>query len=248
MAVKLYTPPRLPGLSSLLIRIGIVLALLATSTFIVYFEGGLIDSHTGKHPDFLDCVYFVLITITTVGYGDKYPVTWEGQLVAAILISAGVVTVILLGAPMPCVFSQVAIDSMVSTGEAGGVDIQAGSGPCFLCAVYCPGVGQRIVFLVNCLGGSRDHLAGKYFILVQSEVHCGRSIRPAVDGNREFTGGGHVVHVSDCYFNCMVSDIPSGSTEFEFRTVVGYGGSVDCPGISQGIAIGVGSLGCEDNG
>ncbi len=87
MAVKLYTPARLPGLPSLLVRIGVVFALLAASTLIVYFEGGLVDSHTGRHPELLDCVYFVLITITTVGYGDIVPVDTPSRLVDALVLT-----------------------------------------------------------------------------------------------------------------------------------------------------------------
>jgi voltage-gated potassium channel len=30
------------------------------------------------------------VTITTVGYGDKFPVTTEGRLIAALLMTAGV--------------------------------------------------------------------------------------------------------------------------------------------------------------
>jgi hypothetical protein len=30
------------------------------------------------------------VTITTVGYGDKYPVTFEGRIIAALLMTAGV--------------------------------------------------------------------------------------------------------------------------------------------------------------
>ena len=37
-----------------------------------------------------DALWWSFVTITTVGYGDKYPVTWEGQIVAAILMTAGV--------------------------------------------------------------------------------------------------------------------------------------------------------------
>ncbi len=87
MAVKLYTPQRLPGLPSLLVRIGIVFALLAVSTLIVYFEGGLVDAQTGEHPHFLDCIYFVLITITTVGYGDIVPVETFSRLVDALVLT-----------------------------------------------------------------------------------------------------------------------------------------------------------------
>lgn len=37
-----------------------------------------------------DAVWWSYVTITTVGYGDKYPVTTEGRIIAAILMTVGV--------------------------------------------------------------------------------------------------------------------------------------------------------------
>jgi voltage-gated potassium channel len=37
-----------------------------------------------------DALWWAIVTVTTVGYGDKYPVTSEGRVVAAILMAAGV--------------------------------------------------------------------------------------------------------------------------------------------------------------
>jgi voltage-gated potassium channel len=37
-----------------------------------------------------DALWWAYSTITTVGYGDKYPVTTEGRLIASILMTAGV--------------------------------------------------------------------------------------------------------------------------------------------------------------
>jgi voltage-gated potassium channel len=37
-----------------------------------------------------DAIWWAYVTITTVGYGDKYPVTTEGRIVAVILMTAGV--------------------------------------------------------------------------------------------------------------------------------------------------------------
>ena len=37
-----------------------------------------------------DAVWWSIVTITTVGYGDKYPITTEGRLIAAALMVAGV--------------------------------------------------------------------------------------------------------------------------------------------------------------
>ena len=37
-----------------------------------------------------DAVWWAYVTMTTVGYGDKYPVTTEGRIIAAILMTVGV--------------------------------------------------------------------------------------------------------------------------------------------------------------
>jgi len=37
-----------------------------------------------------DALWWAFVTITTVGYGDFYPVTFEGRIIAAILMTAGV--------------------------------------------------------------------------------------------------------------------------------------------------------------
>jgi voltage-gated potassium channel len=37
-----------------------------------------------------DAIWWSYVTITTVGYGDKFPVTTEGRIIAAILITCGV--------------------------------------------------------------------------------------------------------------------------------------------------------------
>lgn len=37
-----------------------------------------------------DAIWWAYVTITTVGYGDRYPVTTEGRLIAVILMTAGV--------------------------------------------------------------------------------------------------------------------------------------------------------------
>ena len=37
-----------------------------------------------------DAIWWAYVTITTVGYGDKYPVTTEGRIIAAVLMTVGV--------------------------------------------------------------------------------------------------------------------------------------------------------------
>lgn len=37
-----------------------------------------------------DAIWWSIVTITTVGYGDRYPITGEGRVIAALLMTAGV--------------------------------------------------------------------------------------------------------------------------------------------------------------
>ena len=48
------------------------------------------DAPDSSITTFGDALWWVLTTITTVGYGDRYPVTTEGRLVAAALMLAGI--------------------------------------------------------------------------------------------------------------------------------------------------------------
>jgi voltage-gated potassium channel len=48
------------------------------------------DAPAASITTFGDALWWVLTTITTVGYGDRYPVTVEGRLVAAGLMIAGI--------------------------------------------------------------------------------------------------------------------------------------------------------------
>lgn len=54
---------------------------------IVWLEGGLKDHTTGEAPSFSGCLYFVVITITTVGYGDITPVTVTARYMDILLLT-----------------------------------------------------------------------------------------------------------------------------------------------------------------
>jgi len=73
--------------STLLAATLLALALIvASSTAILHFEkGGEANIRTAENA-----VWWAFATITTVGYGEFYPVTTEGRLVAAMLMTAGV--------------------------------------------------------------------------------------------------------------------------------------------------------------
>lgn len=65
--------------------VSIVLISVA-SISILHFE--ITGDSNIKTPE--DAFWWAIVTITTVGYGDKYPVTTEGRIVAAILMAAGI--------------------------------------------------------------------------------------------------------------------------------------------------------------
>jgi voltage-gated potassium channel len=73
-------------------RVGVY---LASSVVLIVFMGSLaiLDAERGgKGPiqTFGDALWWALATITTVGYGDMYPVTAEGRFVAAGLMFCGI--------------------------------------------------------------------------------------------------------------------------------------------------------------
>ncbi len=63
---------------------GIIFLLLVSSSLILVFEP---DS---RFQGFIDALWWSIVTITTVGYGDKYPVTIGGRIIAIILMLTGI--------------------------------------------------------------------------------------------------------------------------------------------------------------
>jgi voltage-gated potassium channel len=75
-------------IESVLLATGLVTIVLLTigSVSILLFEGGEGSNiKTGS-----DALWWAFVTITTVGYGDYYPVTAAGRIVAAILMIGGI--------------------------------------------------------------------------------------------------------------------------------------------------------------
>ena len=57
-----------------------------SSISVLHFE----STANGNIKTAQDAVWWAVVTITTVGYGDRYPVTAEGRVVATVLMIAGV--------------------------------------------------------------------------------------------------------------------------------------------------------------
>jgi len=65
----------------------VTILLVVTGSVAVYHFETAADGNI-RSPD--DAIWWALMTITTVGYGDRYPVTSEGRVVAVVLMFAGV--------------------------------------------------------------------------------------------------------------------------------------------------------------
>lgn len=63
-----------------------ILMIIFSSIAILQME----DTADGNIKTAEDALWWAYVTITTVGYGDKYPVTIEGKIIAAALMTAGV--------------------------------------------------------------------------------------------------------------------------------------------------------------
>ncbi len=72
---------------TLLVRAGVAAGLLTVAFMLLWFDrDGLRDNLDG-HISFTDTLYFTMITITTVGYGDIVPVSDRARLIDAFLIT-----------------------------------------------------------------------------------------------------------------------------------------------------------------
>lgn len=72
---------------TLLVRSGLALGLLAAAFCLLWFDrDGLTDNIDG-HLSFADVLYFTMITVTTVGYGDIVPVTERARLIDAFFLT-----------------------------------------------------------------------------------------------------------------------------------------------------------------
>ena len=85
--LTLYRKSDTPAWASLLFRVGFAFALIGVALAIFWFDrDGLRDNSDGT-VTFLDVLYFTIITITSVGYGDIVPVTTQARMIDSFLVT-----------------------------------------------------------------------------------------------------------------------------------------------------------------
>jgi voltage-gated potassium channel len=105
-----------------LFRVLIVVAgtLIIGAWLVLLFEENAKGSNIHDYPDAL---WWAIVTVTTVGYGDRYPVTEGGRIVAAILMLVGIGLIGVLTATVASVFIKEHTDANKEEFKKGHADL-----------------------------------------------------------------------------------------------------------------------------
>ena len=68
-----------------------IVVIAASSILVLHSESGAGAEANIRSAE--DAIWWSIVTLTTVGYGDRYPVTTEGRLIAVVLMMAGVAVI-----------------------------------------------------------------------------------------------------------------------------------------------------------
>jgi voltage-gated potassium channel len=106
-----------PAVKRLLQRLGVPALLVGVSALVA---AAIVERAEGPpdFPSYGDAVWWAMVTVTTVGYGDAVPVTTEGRVAAVMLMLVGVVLLGTVAASLASFFSE-------RSGK-GGVDAAGG--------------------------------------------------------------------------------------------------------------------------
>ncbi|ALA58291.1 potassium channel family protein [Nitrospira moscoviensis] len=83
----LFTRADLKPGRTLLFRIALVLALFALVFLVLWLERDGLKDNQDDHMTAVDVLYFAMVTVTTVGYGDIVPVTPRARLLDAVFVT-----------------------------------------------------------------------------------------------------------------------------------------------------------------
>jgi len=72
---------------ALALRAGAAISLIVVAFLLLWFDRDGLKDNIDDHLSFTDVIYFTMITITTVGYGDIVPVSERARLIDAFLIT-----------------------------------------------------------------------------------------------------------------------------------------------------------------
>jgi voltage-gated potassium channel len=83
----LFTPEELRPGRTILVRVGLLLGVLLVVFLVLLADRNGLRDHADGYVSVLDVLYFTMVTITTVGYGDIVPVTPEARLIDSLFLT-----------------------------------------------------------------------------------------------------------------------------------------------------------------
>lgn len=86
-----------PKILTLILYYVLVFLFIMTVFALIYYEGKFVFDSDGQPQDFFACLYFSVVTQSTLGFGDLSPVSYGRLFVALQTILAGLYTVLFLG-------------------------------------------------------------------------------------------------------------------------------------------------------
>jgi voltage-gated potassium channel len=102
------------------VLIAAVVTLFLGAWLVLLFEEKAKGTNIHDYPDAL---WWAIVTVTTVGYGDRYPVTEGGRVVAAILMLVGIGLIGVLTATVASVFIKEHTDANKEEFKKGHADL-----------------------------------------------------------------------------------------------------------------------------
>jgi len=102
------------------VLIAVVATLFLGAWLVLLFEENAKGSNIHDYPDSL---WWAIVTVTTVGYGDRFPVTEGGRVVAVVLMLVGIGLIGVLTATVASVFVQEHTDANKEEFKKGHADL-----------------------------------------------------------------------------------------------------------------------------
>src|SRR5690242_12875497 len=93
---------------------------MAGAWLVLLFEENAKDSNIHNYPDAL---WWAIVTVTTVGYGDRYPSTTGGRVVAGVLMLVGIGLIGVLTATVASLFIKEHTDANRQVYQKGHADL-----------------------------------------------------------------------------------------------------------------------------
>lgn len=112
----LFQRPAAPPMVSLVTRALLVVALFALACGVFWWDRAGLKDQIDGHVSFIDVIYFTVVTVTTVGYGDIVPVSHQARLIDALFVTPIRIFIwlIFLGSAYQLIFQRVIEDFRMS--------------------------------------------------------------------------------------------------------------------------------------